>query len=206
MSERLRNELAGLIETLDRSGAAWLRSASEAGLILDVDFDVVSLYRGAHAAVEVREGVVAVRYQLHPQHPQVAPAAVALTRHLFNVHIADPENCASHLPPIPLICLGPFLPQMRVSDWVVATYDLLRWARISTERPLNELAAQFARRECARPGRFPVDPRPFWRREGQRGAGAKPELPGSAGAPATGTDPAGTASAGLRLGSEWRAT
>jgi hypothetical protein len=132
-----RGSLAGLIETLDRSGAAWLRSASEAGLILDVDFDVVSLYRGAHAAVEEREGMVAVRYQLHPQHPQVAPAAVALTRHLFNVHIADPENCASHLPPIPLICLGPFLPQMRVSDWVVATYDLLRWARISTERPLN---------------------------------------------------------------------
>ncbi|GAG07267.1 unnamed protein product, partial [marine sediment metagenome] len=99
MSERLRNELAGLIETLDRSGAARLRSASEGGLVIDVDFDVVSLYRGAHAAVAARDGVVVVRYQLHPQHPRVTPAAVALTRQLFNVHINDPENRASQLPP-----------------------------------------------------------------------------------------------------------
>ena len=103
MSERLRNELAGLIENLDRSGAASLRSVSEGGLVIDVDFDVVSLYRGAHTAVEEHAGVVTVRYQLHRQHPQVAPAAVALTRHLFNAHINDPENPASQLPPIPLM-------------------------------------------------------------------------------------------------------
>jgi hypothetical protein len=203
VSERLRNELAGLLETLDRSGAARLRSASEGGLIIDVDFDVVSLYRGAHTAVEERDGVVVVRYQLHPQHPRVAPAAIALTRHLFNVHINDPENPASQLPPIPLICLGPFLPQMRLSDWAIATYDLLRWARISTERPLNEAAAQFARRESARPGRFPVDPRPFWRGEAEWGAGAEP---GAASAQPKGSEAAGAASAGLRLGSEWRST
>ena len=208
MSERLRNELAGLIETLDRSGAAGLRSASEGGLTIDVDFDVISLYRGTHTTVEERDGVVVVRYQLHPQHPRVAPAAVALTRHLFNVHINDPENPASQLPPIPLICLGPFLPQMRLSDWAIATYDLLRWARISTRRPLNEVAAQFARRESARPGRFPVDPRPFWRAEAEGSAGAEPGSVSTqpTGTESTGTQPVGTASAGLRLRSEWRTT
>ncbi len=203
MSERLRNELSGLIETFDRSRAARLRAASEGGGVIDVDFDVVSLYRGAHMAVEEHSGVVGVRYHLHRQHPQVAPVAVALTRHLFNAHINDPENPASHLPPIPLICLGPFLPQMRLSDWAVATYDLLRWARISTERPLNEVAAQFARRESARPGRFPVDPRPFWRAEAVGSAGAER---GSASAQPTGTESTATVSAGLRLGSEWRST
>jgi hypothetical protein len=203
VSERLHNELAGLFETLDRSRAARLRGASEDGLTIDVVFDVVSLYRMAHAAVEERDGLVVVRYQLHPQHPRVAPAAVARTRHLFNVHVNDPEHCASHLPPIPLICLGPFLPQLRLSDWVVATYDLLRWARISTERPLNEEAAQFARRESAKPGRFPVDPRPFWLGEAERGAEAEPD---SASAQPLGAGAAGAVSAGLRLGSEWRST
>jgi hypothetical protein len=206
MTERLRNELAGLIDTLDRSRGASLRSVSEGGLRFDVDFDVVSLYREGHAAVEERGGVVTVSYQLHPQHPQVTPVAVALTPRLFNVHINDPENCAPQLPPIPLICLGPFLPHMRVSDQVVVTYDLLRWARISTERPMNEAAAQFARRESAKPGRFPVDLRHFWRAEAEQGAAARPELPGSRGAQPRGPEPAGTASVGLRLGSEWRTT
>jgi hypothetical protein len=200
MSQRLRNEVSGLMETLDRSRAAGLRSISEGGLRLDVGFEVTSLYRGAHAAVEEREDLVVVRYQLHPRHPNVTPVAVALTRDLFNAHIVDPENCPPHLPPIPLICLGPFLPRMRVSDQVVATYDLLRWARISTERPMNEEAAAFARRECARPGRFPVDVRPFWRDEAEQNAAA-----GTASAASPGTKAAGVGSVGLRLGSEWRA-
>jgi hypothetical protein len=204
VSERLRNELAGLIETLDRSRAARVHSVSEGGRVIDVEFNVISLYQGAHAAVEQRGGVVVARYQLHPQHPRVAPVAVALTRHLFNVHVADPKNRVSpRQPPIPLICLGPFLPQMRLADWAVATYDLLRWARISTQRPLNELAAQFARRESAKPGRFPVDPRPFWREEAERSAGAQA---GSASAQAAGAGVAGAVPAGLRLGSEWRTT
>jgi hypothetical protein len=198
--ERIRNEFAGTLETLERSDVAWLRSASSDALRLEVDFDVRSLYRNADGGVEERDGVVGVRYQLHPDHPQVPPIAVSLTPHLFNVHVHDPAVGASHLPPIPLFCLGPFLPQMRVSDWVVATYDLLRWARISTERPLNEAAAAFARRECAKPGRFPCDPRPFWRVEAETDAAAQPIRPDG-----TDSDAPGAEAAGMRLGSGWRA-
>lgn len=200
MSERLRNEFAGVLETLDRSDVAWLRSARDDGLAIAIEFEVRSLYCGDRGTVEERDGVVTVHYQLHPDHPQVPPIAVANTPRLFNVHINDPVNGARHLPPIPLICLGPFLPQMRLSDWVVATYDLLRWACISTQMPLNESAAQYARRECATPGRFPVDPRGFWREEVARGADEQCAAAG-AGETARGVGPVG-----LRLGPEWRMT
>ena len=201
MNERLQKEFAGVLETLDHSDVAWLRAAGGDGLMIVVEFDVRSLYRGAQGVVEERAGVVGVRYQLHPDHPQVPPIPVADTPQLFNVHINDPELGAPNLPPIPLICLGPFLPQTRLSDWVVATYDLLRWARISTERPLNVAAAQFARRESAKPGRFPVDPRSFWR-DGAESVADETVAPP---APNEG-EPSPAAAAGLRLGDGWRTT
>jgi hypothetical protein len=200
VSERLRNEFAGVLETLDRSDVAWLHSARGDGLEIAIEFEVRSLYCGERGTVEERDGVVAVHYKLHPDHPLVPPIAVANTPGLFNVHINDPVNVAPHLPPIPLVCLGPFLPQMRLSDWVVATYDLLRWACISTQRPLNEAAARYARLECATPGRFPVDSRGFWRDD--VGGGANEESAAAGG----GDTARGAGSTGLRLGPEWRMT
>ena len=201
MTARLRAEFETVLETLDRSDVAWLDFASDDRLSIAVEYDVRSLYTVDRGAVAERSGVVGLLFQLHPEHPHVAPLVVARTRHLFNAHISDPESGNTQLPPVPLVCMGPFDPLMRIADWVVAAYDLLRWARISTQRPLNEAAAQFYRRESARPGRFPVDPRSFWR------VGEEPAKPGQG--PSRESDAkraveTSSPGVGLRLGSSWR--
>ena len=208
MSERVRVEFETLIETLDYTDRAWLHSVSEDRLQVTVAYDVKTLYRvgggagvgagvgvGDARLVEQREGAVRMLFQLHPEHPQVPPFVVARTPDLFNVHIFDPACGDDRLPPIPVVCLGAFEPHMRIADWIAAGHDLLRWERVATERPLNEAAAEFYRRESATPGRFPIDPRPLWR------TGAPPDGTGQHAARAPGSNPAGP---GLRLGSSWR--
>ena len=169
MNDRLRQEFTSVLETLDRSDRACLASASPDLLRVAVEYDVTSLYsvyaagHGEHDVVEERTGLVELVFNLHPEHPAVAPIVVARTPNLYNSHISDPERGGDALAPFPLVCMGPFDPQLLVADWVVAAFDLLRWARISTQNPLNEAAARFYRQESAKPGRFPVDTRSFWR-------------------------------------------
>lgn len=197
MSERIEREFADMLDTVDRSDRARLISASPDGLGFTVGFEVESLFRGPQGTVLQRAGEVQVLYQMHPDHPLVAPFAVAKTAGLFNAHIANPARAPRNVPPLPFVCLGHFEPWMRIGDWVVTTYDLLRWSRISTESPLDEEAAAFARRESAKPGRFPVDTRSFWR----EGVESKPAAPAPPREEAANVSPA--ASSGLRLG-EWR--
>jgi hypothetical protein len=197
MSERTQREFADMLDTLDRSDRARLSSANPDGLGFTIGFCVESLYRGPRGTVEQRGGEVQVIFQMHPDHPLVPPFAVAKTPDLYNSHIANPARAPRNMPPLPFVCLGPFSPQMRIGDWVVATYDVLRWSRISTTSPLDEEAAAFARRESAKPGRFPVDTRPFWR----EGVATQPAAPEPSRATAAHASP--VVSAGLRLG-EWR--
>ena len=164
MRERLRVEGETLRETLARSDHAWLVHASPDGLLYEVEFEVRTLLQDRERRIDERERVVGILYHLHEDHPHRLPIAVARETELFNTHVADPRQ-GPPAPPIPLLCLATFQPQHRLADWVVATWDVLRWQKIATDSAMNREAAEYARRELRDPDRFPIDRRDFWRGE-----------------------------------------
>ncbi len=169
MNARLQDEYGAMRRTLARSARAWLFDVNSELDLYRVDFEVRTLVRRAGGCVAEEDRIVRVVYQLDADHPLKPPLAVACASDLFNTHVHDPTR-PSRLPSLPLLCLGTFHRSMRVADWLVSTYDVLRFARIATEDPLDEAAAAWARRESAKPGRFPLDTRSFW-----EAADAEPE-------------------------------
>jgi hypothetical protein len=162
--ERLRVEGETLRETLARSDHAWLVQASTDGLLYEVEFEVRTLFQDAARRIDERERVVCILYHLHEDHPHRSPIAVARETGLFNTHVADPRQGPS-APPIPLLCLSAFQAQHRLADWVVATWDVLRWQKVATDSAMNREAAEYALRALRDPDRFPIDRREFWREE-----------------------------------------
>jgi hypothetical protein len=160
--ERLRVEGEALRATLAGSDHAWLLRASEDGRVYEVEFEVRTLFQDDARRIEECERIVGVLYHLHEDHPHRPPLAVARELQLFNTHVADPRH-GPPAPPMPVLCLASFQPQHRLADWVLATWDVLRWQKIATDSVMNPEAAAYALEELRDPERFPIDRRSFWR-------------------------------------------
>lgn len=190
MKQRAEIEYAAMFETCERSARARLVRVRHDLRLYEVSIAVRTLVRRG-GVPQPEERSVEVLYQIHEEHPFVPPIAVARPRDLFNPHVLDPE-AHPEVAPVPVVCLGAFQPQMRLADWVVATYDVLRLRRVAPESPLNEEAAAWVRARLASPGSLPLDPRSFWLDEA-------PAAPGpAASAVSCGAEPR------VRFRSEWR--
>lgn len=159
MSARLVCEREAIEGMLARPCRARLGYASDDGRTYQVLFDVRTVVRGADGVIREAARIVPVVYELAATHPVVAPLVFATQDDLFNPNVHDPRR-PSPLPPLPLVCLGPFRPSQRVADWLPATYYLLAYARITVAHGLNPEAQVWARSAMAS-GRFPADRRPF---------------------------------------------
>ncbi len=176
MNARLEAEHHALRQTLARSARAWLFDVSPGLDLYRVEFEVRTLVRKPDRRICEEDRIVRVVYQLDADHPKTQPLVIACASDLFNSHIHDVTR-PSALPPLPVFCLGTFHSRMRLADWLVQTYDVLRWARSASEHALDEAAAAWARVESAKKDRFPIDRRSFWEEDasGRVNAGAFPE-------------------------------
>jgi hypothetical protein len=161
VSTRLLLEHESVCQTLVRTDHAWLIRTSLDLLRHDVVYAVRTVARDAAGRIREEDLEVGVIFQLHPDHPRVAPLVICQRNDVYNTHIHD---VARGDPPFAAVCMGTFFAEQRLGDWIAGVWDVLRWARIATDHPLNPEAAAWARRESATPGRFPVDPRRWSRR------------------------------------------
>ena len=123
--------------------------------------DVRTLVRDERDHVQEATRTIHVLFEMAADHPRRQPFAIARSAALFSPHIARPGVGPNHTS-IPYMCLGTFQPRMRLADWVVAAWNVLRFANLATDDPIDAEAADWVRR--ADPARFPTDPRTF---EGQ---------------------------------------
>jgi hypothetical protein len=159
VSTRLELEHESVVETLRRTDHAWLERTSPDLRRHDVVYAVRTIVRDRAGRIREEEREVGVIFELDPEHhPRVPPLVVCRSLDLFHPNIAD-----GRWSPAAVVCMGSFLAQQRLGDWVVGTWDILRWGRLATDHALNAEAAAWARLELGTPDRFPVDRREFAR-------------------------------------------
>jgi hypothetical protein len=158
MTPRLASERESLERSLARTTRARLVESDAEGRRYLVSFDVRTLVRLGDGTIGAERREVPVLYLLAAAHPVVPPLAVAQAWDLFHPHVADPTASPAGAA---VVCLGRFRMHDRLGGWIVATWDVLRFARLGLDHPLNERAAAWVRRELAVPGRFPTDDRAF---------------------------------------------
>lgn len=162
MNARLARERDAVQRILARTERAFVRRIASNARAYEIVFDVRTLVRDDRGVIRAEARSVPVLYDLAADHPHHNPIVIAAHTDLFNTHVHDPRD-GCDLPPLAFICLGRFSPAMTIADWMVATYDVLAWARIAADHPLNHAAAAWARLEIGR-GRFPTDSRGFFDR------------------------------------------
>lgn len=160
MTPRFVAELEAVERMFTHPSRATLVRVSEDARVYEVVFDVRTMVCGTDGVVHEEHRRVPVVYDLSVRHPFETPIAIAAHTDLFNPNVNRPSEHPA-LPPLALICLGPFAVAQRIADWMVATYAVLSWQRVAADHPLSASAADWARREAAS-GRLPTDPRPFF--------------------------------------------